>query len=120
MAVVKQLYDRKRDFRSRAPAPIAEFGRPPVYVLVAQNREADYFPIIQLVGRRVVVEHPACEVFFIRTPNLDVNEQPAFAAVVQPDLEEHVGDLFAGLSVAHDLLKFLVQGIVPRVQSISE
>ncbi len=68
--------------------------------------------MIQFVGRRVVVEHPPRELFFVRTLNLDVNEQPALPAVFEPDLEEHVRDLLSKASAADDLLKLLVECFV--------
>jgi len=55
--------------------------------------------------------------------NFDVNEHPFLTTVPPPNLDEFVGALFAQVSVAHDLLKLLVEkldGHSPIYSSRSE
>ncbi len=109
-SVVEQLGAAERQGGVGSPASVAVAGRPPARALVAEHCQADYLPIIAAVDGNIVVEHAPGKVFLIRTLHLDVDQQPAVAAVVEPDL--HVGHLFADAGPVNDLLEFLVQRLV--------
>src|SRR5574341_215158 len=66
-------------------------------------------PSVEVEDAIVVDEHPAPESLFALSLNLDVNEHPDLAPIVQIDLDQLVGQSATDCSAGGDLLQFRIQ-----------
>ena len=112
LAVVEKLGDSECQLNAAAPALLGELRRLPIGMIVAKEREAYHFSIIQPADDEVILEHSPRERFFLFRLDLEVDEDPAIAAVAQPDFEQFVREAFAELGPAQNLLKFLVERLI--------
>jgi hypothetical protein len=84
--IVEQFHRGKANPGAAAPATVGESRRPPAGVVVAQDRQANDAPVIQLEAADVIAEHPPAKTAFHAALNLDVYQQPQLASVATPDL----------------------------------
>ena len=84
---VKQLDGKEVESRASTPATIFEVVFAPGRLVVGQDGQAHHRPIITVEGADVVDEHPLRESCLRLTLDLNVDQEPGFSAVVEPDLE---------------------------------
>ena len=117
ISITQQLGNGELEAYLAAEALHCKLVRLPIRPIVAQHGQAEQCLIIQIINPVVVHEHALREVFVGLSLNFDVDEEPGFPAVLQPDIEQHVSEPGADFGFRHDAVQLFVEGFIARLQS---
>ena len=110
--IIEQLDDGKLDSRGTTEHAVGESIGPPRGLLITEHRQAyDRLPVA-VVDPVVVDKHPFGELSIALILDFDMDENPRFLPILEPDLEELVGEAQTEFRLAHNLLQFLVQRFI--------
>ena len=112
ISITQQLGNGELEAYLAAEALHCKLVRLPIRPIVAQHGQAEQCLIIQIINPVVVHEHALREVFVGLSLNFDVDEEPGFPAVLQPDLEQHVSEPGADFGFGHDAVQLFVEGFI--------
>src|SRR5689334_1591427 len=83
---INELNRRKCHADAAPEQTVAEFTRPPIRMFVGENRKASHSPAMAIIGTIIINVHPFIEIGVLRSLYFDVNDDPTFLTVFQPDL----------------------------------
>ena len=106
---VVDLADGEANVQSQIAEATRVAGRPPVTTGIAEDDQGHDRHLVPAVDAAAVVEDSSGQFGVILHLHLDMDEQPLFGAIEQPNLDQLVGSQGPQLGVGRDLPEFLVQ-----------